>query len=58
MAHFTKMHFEALATLIKDSDAKTKFELAQDMAKLFSEDNDRFSVSKFYKACGITLRSA
>ena len=55
---FSKQHFEALAKLIKTSDAKTKFELAQDMAKLFSEDNDRFSVSKFYKACGITKGSA
>ena len=53
---FSKQHFEALAKLIKESDANSKFELAQDMAKLFSEDNDRFNVSKFYKACGITLR--
>ena len=55
---FTKRHFEVLAKLIKESDAKTKFELAHDLAKLFQEDNDRFNVSKFYKACGITLRSA
>jgi hypothetical protein len=53
---FTKRHFEALAELIKNTKANSKNELAQDMAKLFSEDNDRFNVSKFYKACGITLR--
>ena len=55
---FTKQHFQALAKLIKESNANSKFELAQDMAKLFSEDNDRFSVSKFYKACGITKGGA
>jgi hypothetical protein len=54
---FTKQHFVAIAELIKTSDAKTKYELAQDLAKLFAEDNDRFNVSKFFKACGITLRS-
>lgn len=52
---FTKKHFEALAKLIKESDANSKYQIAQDMAKLFSEDNDRFNVSKFYKACGIIL---
>ena len=55
---FTKQHFEALAKLIKESDAKSKFELAQDMAKLFLEDNERFNSAKFFKACGITLGSA
>ena len=54
---FTKQHFEALAKLIKTSEAKSKYEIAQDMAKLFSEDNDRFNVSKFYKACGILLET-
>jgi hypothetical protein len=55
---FTKQHFEALAKLIKTSDAKTKFEIAQDMAKLFSEDNERFNVQKFFKACGLTVGGA
>ena len=55
---FTKQHFEALAKLIKTSDAKTKFELAQDMAKLFSADNEKFNVQKFFKASGLTMESA
>ena len=55
MSKFSKQHFEALAKLIRESDAKTKYELAQDMAKLFSEDNERFSFKRFAKACGITL---
>jgi hypothetical protein len=52
---FTKQHFIALAKLIKESDATTKYQIAQDLAKLFQEDNNRFSVSKFYKACGLTI---
>ena len=55
---FTKQHFETLAKLIKTSDAKTKFELAQDLAKLFSEDNEKFSSAKFFKACGLTVGCA
>ncbi len=55
---FTKRHFVAIAKLIKESNAEGKAELAQDLAELFSEDNDRFNVSKFYKACGLTLGSA
>ena len=31
-------------------------EVAQDLAKMFSEDNDRFDFQKFFKACGILLR--
>ena len=51
---FTKQHFEAIAKLIKTSDAQTKYEFALDLAKLFSEDNEKFQVKKFFKACGIT----
>lgn len=53
---FTKRHFEALAKLIKESDAITKYELAQDMAKLFQKDNERFQVGRFFKACGLTIK--
>ena len=53
---FTKRHFEAIATLIKNSDSQTKYEIAQDLAKLFQNDNDRFNGSKFFKACGITIK--
>jgi hypothetical protein len=55
MPKFTKRNYEIIARLIKESDAKTKFELAQDLAQLFSEDNERFSFAKFAKACGLTL---
>jgi hypothetical protein len=55
---FTKQHFQALAKLIKESDANSKYQLAQDMAKLFSEDNEKFNVKKFFSACGITQGSA
>lgn len=50
---FTKRHFEAIAKLIKQSDADSKTVIAQDMAKLFKEDNPRFNTDRFYKACGI-----
>lgn len=55
---FTKQHFQALAKLIKESDATTKQQLALDMAKLFSEDNPRFDSKKFFKASGLLLGSA
>jgi hypothetical protein len=55
---FTKQHFQALAKLLKETDANSKYQLAQDMAKLFSDDNPRFNSAKFFKACGITLESA
>ena len=58
MTAFTKRHFEALAKLIKTTDANTKYQFALDLAKLFSEDNEKFNSAKFFKACGITLRSA
>ncbi len=51
---FSKQHFQAIAQLLKESNATSKYEIAQDLAKLFSEDNDRFNVKKFFKACGIT----
>lgn len=55
---FTKQHFEALAKLIKNSDAKSKYKIAQDLTKLFSEDNPRFESKRFLKACGLLLESA
>ncbi len=55
---FTKQHFVAIAKLLKESNAQTKYQIAQDLAKLFEEDNERFSSEKFFKACGITLGSA
>ena len=51
---FSKQHFEALAKLIRESNAQIKFELAQDLAKLFSADNEKFNVQKFFKASGLT----
>jgi hypothetical protein len=55
---FTKKHFEAIAKLIKESNAETKYGVAQDLAELFSEDNPRFDGARFFKACGILLESA
>lgn len=55
---FTKQHFETLAKLIKETDARNKYQLAQDMAKLFQSDNKNFNVQKFFKACGLTVGSA
>ena len=52
---FTKQYFQAIADLIKNSDSNSKYQIAQDLAKLFQKDNPRFSVSKFYKACGLTM---
>jgi hypothetical protein len=54
---FTKKHYEAIAKLIKESTAQTKYQLAQDLAKLFQQDNERFSFKKFAKACGITTET-
>ena len=54
---FTKQHFEALADLIKNTDAKTKFELAQDLAEMFQKDNEKFKAQKFFKACGLILET-
>ncbi len=55
---FTKQHFIALAKLIKETDARTKYELARDLAKFFSEDNPRFDSKKFFKASGLLLESS
>ena len=52
---FTKQHFIAIAKLSKESDAKTKYEFIQDLAKFFSEDNPRFDSKKFFKASGLLL---
>jgi hypothetical protein len=52
---FSKQHYEILAKLIKESDAQTKYELAQDLAKLFSEDNPRFNTTRFFKAVGLLI---
>jgi len=55
---FTKQHFIALAKLLKETDASNKYQLAQDMAKLFQADNEKFNVQKFFKTCGLTVGSA
>lgn len=55
---FTKQHFEALAKLSRESTASTNSEFIQDMAKLFSEDNEKFNLQKFFKASGLTVGSA
>jgi hypothetical protein len=54
---FSKRHYEKIAQLIKNSDAKTKYELAQDLAKLFQADNPRFSFKRFAQAVGITTET-
>jgi hypothetical protein len=48
---FTKQHFQAIADLIKNSDASDKAKIAQDLVKLFQADNDRFDAQRFLKAC-------
>ena len=45
---FTKMHYIAIANIIKAS--KNKEEITQKLADLFKKDNDRFDVDKFIKA--------
>jgi hypothetical protein len=57
MSQFTKSHFEQIAKLLKTTQAENKFEVAQDLAKLFQESNPRFKSQKFFKACGLLLES-
>jgi hypothetical protein len=54
---FTKQHFEKIACLCKNSNAKTKYEFVQDMAKLFSEDNPKFKPQKFFMKSGLLLEN-
>ena len=51
---FTKQHFIALAKFVKESNLENKTQLAENLAKLFSADNEKFNSAKFFKACGIT----
>ena len=55
---FSKRHFEAIAKLIKETDASSKYQLAQELGDLFAEDNERFDVKRFFTACGFTLERA
>jgi hypothetical protein len=57
VSQFTKSHFEQIAKLLRTTQANNKFEVAQDLAKLFQESNPRFKSQKFFKACGILLES-
>ena len=52
---FTERHFNVLANIIAHSTAQNKYELAQDLARAFQEDNPKFKVSKWFKAVGITM---
>ena len=54
MTKFSKRHYIAIAETIKNSE-NSKYAVAQELAKMFSEDNERFSFKKFAKASGITL---
>jgi hypothetical protein len=53
LSSFSRRHYRAIAPIIRN--AETKYQVAQDLAKMFSEDNDRFDFRKFFKACGILL---
>lgn len=46
---FTKKHFEAVARILKETDAK---ELAAHFADMFEQDNPRFNRQRFMAACG------
>ena len=56
MSHqkFSKRHYIVIAEAIKNAE-NSKYAVAQDLAKLFAEDNERFSFQKFAKASGITI---
>jgi hypothetical protein len=54
MTNFSKKHYVAIAEIIRNSE-NSKYSVAQELAKLFQQDNERFSFAKFAKACGITL---
>jgi hypothetical protein len=51
---FSKRHYEKIAQTIKESE-NSKFEVAKSLAEMLAEDNERFSFSKFAKACGLTI---
>jgi len=53
LSSFSRRHYRAITEIIRN--AKTKYQVAQDLAKMFSEDNKRFDFKKFFKACGILL---
>lgn len=48
---FTKQHYEAIAKIIHDS--KGKVEIAEQLCKLFAQDNSLFRPDMFLRACGI-----
>ena len=50
---FSKKHYEKIAKIIRESE-NSKCAIAQELAKMFQADNERFSFQKFAKACGIT----
>jgi hypothetical protein len=54
MAKFSKRHYVVIAETIKNSE-NSKYAVAQELAKMFLEDNERFSFQKFAKASGITI---
>ena len=47
LSSFSRKHYRAIAEIIKN--VETKYQVAQDIAKMFSEDNDRFDYMKFFK---------
>jgi len=52
---FTEKHYNVLADIILHSTATNKYELAQDLAKFFQEDNQKFKSLKWFRAVGITM---
>lgn len=54
MTKFSKRHYIAIAETIRNSK-NSKYAVAQELANMFQEDNERFSFQKFAKASGITI---
>ena len=52
---FTKRHLIAIAAVLANSRAQNKYEVAQDLAQMFQEDNPNFNYQKFFRAIGITM---
>jgi hypothetical protein len=54
MAKFSRRHYRAIAEVILNSQSD-KYVVAENLAKMFAEDNERFDFRKFAKACGTAI---
>ncbi|KKN52657.1 hypothetical protein LCGC14_0610510 [marine sediment metagenome] len=58
MTMFQHRHYEAIAKIFKDTQAIGDDEqlktLIYEFMGMFNQDNERFSLSRFYKACGLS----